>query len=180
MAYTFTINSKDKLTGSNNSGTYAVNFRILPDDVQFYKMSFSFFSTAGFYRDAINATPVLTTTYALGSINTNFLLSRSMSSNGSPSQLLGNIVRQIDQMKLTTAGTLSTDFVSFYTAFPEYTNQYKVILKPQIENLTIQILNNSTNALLVDTVQDGTASADMTAWTLTITLEPIKEQLPST
>ena len=106
MSYTFTINSKDKTSGTNNSGTYFVNFRILPDDVQFYKMSFSFYSNAGFYRDGINGTPVLTTTYALGSINTNLLLSRSMSSNGSPSQLLGNIVRQIDQVKLANAGTL--------------------------------------------------------------------------
>lgn len=173
MSYTFVINSKDKLTGNNNSGSYNVNFRILPDDVQFYEMTFAFYSTAGFYRDTISAGNLITNTNANGYITTNLPCARCITSNGSPMNVLGTFVRQVDP-----TGNASHPNITYLYADCA-TNCQKVYLKPQVESVQIQIYNTYTNSLFLDTDHAGANLADMSAWTLTIYLTPVKEKLPS-
>lgn len=173
MSYTFIIKSTDKLSGNNNSGFYNVNFRILPDDVQFYEMTFSFFSSAGFYRDTISPGNLITNTNANGYITTNLVCSRCITSNGSPMNVLGTFVRQVDP----TGNNSHPNITYLYSDCA--TNCQKVYLKPQIESVQVQIYNSYTNNLFLDTDHAGTNLSDMSAWTLTINLVPIKEQLPS-
>ncbi len=173
MSYTFVIKSTDKLTGNNNSGFYNVNFRILPNDIQFYEMTFSFYSNAGFYRDTISAGNSITNTNANGYITTTLQCSRCVTSNGSPMNVLGTFVRQVD-----STGILSHPNITYLYADCA-TNCPKVYLKPQVENIQIQIYNTASNSLFLDTDYAGANLGDMSAWTLTITLKPIKEELPS-
>jgi hypothetical protein len=177
MSYTFVIKSQDKISGANNSGSYNINFRILPDDIQFYNATFVFLSSGGFYKDSINVGNSFTNNNSCGYITTNLLNSRSMSSNGSPTNILGTIIRQVDANGFATGtGHPYTTFLSncYNTIFP------KVILKPQIETIQISVYNAFNNTLFVDTDYQGNLAADMTSWILTITLEPIKEPVPST
>lgn len=51
-SYTVFLNSTDKVSGSNNNGTYQINWDdFLPRDVDFYKVVFSFQTSGGYYRD---------------------------------------------------------------------------------------------------------------------------------
>ena len=48
------INSADKISGTNNNATYQVNWRdFLPDNVQCYKVAFSFQTIGGYYGDGL-------------------------------------------------------------------------------------------------------------------------------
>jgi len=175
MSYTFVIKSQDKISGTNNSGTYAVNFRILPDDVQFYNATFNFYSSVGFYKDTISGGNDITYTTGNGYITTNLVFARSMSSNNSPTNNLGTIRRQLDSIALAGHPTLTYLYSDCATNCP------KIILKPQIETLNISIYNSFNNSLFVDTNYNGSSFLlDMTNWILTLTLEPIKEPVPST
>lgn len=176
MSYTFVIKSQDKISGTNNNGTYAVNFRILPDDIQFYNATFNFYSSVGFYKDTISAGNEITYTTGNGYITTNLAFSRSMSSNSSPTNLLGNIRRQLDNVAISGSHPTLT-----YLYADCATNCPKIILKPQIENLNISVYNLFNNALFVDTdYNGGTFLLDMSSWVLTLTLDPIKVEVPST
>lgn len=175
MSYTFVIKSQDKISGTNNNGTYAVNFRILPDDVQFYNATFNFYSSVGFYKDTISGGNDITYTTGNGYINTNLVFSRSMSSNSSPTNNLGTIRRQLDSIALAGHPTLTYLYADCATNCP------KIILKPQIETLNISIYNSFNNSLFVDTNYNGSSFLlDMSSWVLTLTLDPIKVEVPST
>ena len=51
-SYTVFLNSTDKVSGSNNNGTYQINWDdFLPRDVDFYKVVFSFQTSGGYYKD---------------------------------------------------------------------------------------------------------------------------------
>jgi hypothetical protein len=52
-SYTLFLSSTDKISGNNNSAQFQVNWAdFLPRDVSDYKMSFSFQSGGGYYKDA--------------------------------------------------------------------------------------------------------------------------------
>lgn len=61
-SYTLFISSNDKISGSNNNGSYQINWQdFLPTNFNDYKLSFSFQSGGGNYKDS-NATFTATTT----------------------------------------------------------------------------------------------------------------------
>lgn len=176
MSYSFVIKSTDKISGTNNNGIYNINFRILPADVEFYEASFSFYTTAGFYRDVVDAGNAITNSNANGYITTNFINSRSMNSLGSPTNILGNIVRQVDPTGISAHPNMTYLYADCTT-----NTCPKIIAKPTLEQLSISVYNTFGNGLFVNTDHNGgTILTDMTSWIMTINLRPIKEQLPST
>ena len=51
-SYTVFLNSNDKVSGTNNNGTYQINWDdFLPRDIDFYKVIFSFQTAGGYYKD---------------------------------------------------------------------------------------------------------------------------------
>jgi len=171
--YTLYINSADKVSGSNNNGSYNVNWAsFLPTDFQFYKVLFSFQTAGGNYKDAsYNSTAYV---FSSAKVVLNFQ-GRSFSfdtSSQSNSISLGFVQRD-----LQVSGTTST--ASNTLSCWHGQNTPKTISRPSQNLINVQIINNynstSTNTVyLTDTNSAGTSlSSDMTNWSMILEFIPI-------
>ena len=174
-AYNFYINSMDKLAGStNNNASFNILWdNILPkDNINFYKVSFSFQTSAGYYKDTVSGTQNGSyTLYTLCNSNIKILVNFSSTSlsyettTKSQSLILGFVNRDIQSVSTYSIGnTFSCDF--------DY-NVPKIITKPTTNNLNIQLINMYSNNPLTDTNAAGAAFTDCTNWTMIMSLEPI-------
>lgn len=156
-SFSLVINSADKQSGTNNNGTYQVNWDdFLPRNYINYKVAFTFQTTGGNYKDATYSS--VATVFSSATIRINWG-GRSYSfdtSTKSPSINLGVIQRDIQ------TSTSSSNTLGCYYLY----NPPRTIARPNQNNVTVTIFNQSTGTLLVDTNALGTVlSSDMTNWT---------------
>jgi hypothetical protein len=177
MVYTFVIRSQDKISGTNNNSSYNINFRILPDEIKYYNIHYTFYTTPAFYYDHIDTGPSINNLCGNGWIECNLPFTKSSQSNGSPTKILGNWVRQVDNN--ADAGTLASGVtaVCYLQAVNGTTNVPRVISRPYIETLNVAVYNSFSNNLMTDSNIDGTLKSDMTNWILTLNLEPVFDDM---
>ena len=170
--YTFVINSRDKISGTNNNGTFNINFNILPREYKYYQVKFSMITDSAFYTDTYDTTGNVNILYApqTAIVNCSLLSSLSRQTDNSPSRLLGIILR--NQSQSTTIGANS---IRYFVA-QENTNVPITVLRPQQDNMTISIGTSSLGTFLVSTNLDGSAlQSDMSNYILVLKFTPIKE-----
>ena len=173
--YNFYISSMDKLgLSTNNNASFNILWdTILPkDNVNFYKVSFSFQTSAGYYKDKVSATQSGYYTwydncYSNMKILVNFQTPNNSydTSTKSSSMILGFANRDIQNASSLSIGNT-------FSCWYDY-NCPKVILKPTTNNLNIQLINMYSNNPLTDTTSAGVAFSDCTNWTMILALEPI-------
>lgn len=173
QTYTLYINSADKVSGSNNNGSYNVNWAsFLPTDFQFYKVLFSFQTAGGNYKDATYSSTAYVFSSAKVVLNfqgRSFSFDTSTQSN---SNSLGFIQRD-----LQVSGTITTPSNTLSCWHGQ--NTPKTISRPSQNLINVQIINNynstSTNTVyLTDTNSSGTSlSSDMTNWSMILEFIPI-------
>ena len=80
QVYSFVINSKDKISGTNNNATYNLMFSILPREYKYYKVAFSFRCNPAMFVDTYDTTGNVDIDYSSqsGYIKTSLLLQNSM------------------------------------------------------------------------------------------------------
>ena len=172
--YNFYLNSSDKIAETNNNATFNILWdNILPkNNINDYKVSFSFQTSAGYYKDTVNG-GVTYTQYTLCNSNIKILANFNTSNNTydtstkSQSNILGYATRDIQN-----ASTLSIG--NTFSCWYDY-NPPKYIIKPSTNQLTIQLLNMYSNNNLVDTNATGAVYTDCTPWTMILSLQPIDE-----
>jgi hypothetical protein len=155
-SFSLIINSTDKLSGTNNNGTYQVNWDdFLPRNYINYKVAFTFQTTGGNYKDGTYNS--IATVFSSATIRINWG-GRSYSfdtSTKSPSINLGVIQRDIQ------TSTSSSNTLGCYYLY----NPPRTIARPNQNIITVSIYNQSTGGLLVDTTTAPTLLTDMTNWT---------------
>jgi len=164
--YTLYINSNDKVSGTNNNASFAINWDdFLPREYQKYKVAFNFQTSGGNYKDATYATvPYVfsAATIKMNNLGKTFSFDTATKSN---SYTLGVIQRDIQ-----TTGSSSNTLACYYLYNPP-----KTMTRPNQNLITILVYNNYfANTLLTDTNAGGTAlSADMTSWSMVMEFIPI-------
>ena len=136
-----------------NSATFQINWAdILPIDFKQYKVSFTFQSSPGSYKDITTTIP--NKIFSQAKILIDFQ-GRSYSFDAGTkghSNLIGMIMKN-------TNNILSCDYFS---------NPSKTIDSPNQNNITVSIVNTNTNLPLVDTYTNNVGSnylaQDMTSW----------------
>ena len=170
--YNFYINSSDKISGTNNNANFLINWdSILPhDNINNYKVSFSFQTSAGYYKDSVAGTQngnytLYNQLYSNIKILTNFTSSNISydTSTKSQSLILGYCNRDIQN-----AGTFSIG--NTFSCFYDY-NPPKIISKPNSYSFNVQLINMYNNIALTDTTSAGVAFNDCTNWTMILQLE---------
>jgi hypothetical protein len=158
--FTVILNSINKIGGTNNNALYNVPWdTFLPRKFNEYKIVFSFGCVGGFYFDVANG---ISNTSA--KIICDFGSKSFTYDTNNNTTTLGLITRD-----LQTSNTSSNSYTCFY-----YQNCSRCIGRPITNMLNVQIFNNYTNALLVNTTSNGTPLTDMTAYTLMIEFIPIE------
>lgn len=175
MVYTFVIKSSDKISGDNNNCSFLVNFRILPDEIKYYNVHYTFYTTPSFYYDHIDAGNTIINLNGNGRIECNLPFSKSAETNGSPTKTLGNWVRTVDNNADAGGGNITA--ICYLQSVNGTTNVPRVISTPNTETLNISIYNSFTNGLMTDSGVNGVVTTDMTPWTLTLNLEPVFEDI---
>jgi len=166
--YSVVVNSADKQSGTNNNGTYQINFDdFLPREYNKYKLAFTFQTTGGNYKDGTyNSVPIV---FSSATIRINWG-GRSYSfdtSTKAPSINLGVIQRDI-QISTSSSNTLGCYYLY---------NPPRTVARPNTNNITISIYNQATGSFLVDTNSTGTSLlSDMTAWTAYFEFIPIRNE----
>lgn len=171
QGYTFVINSRDKISGTNNNGTFNINFNILPREFKYYQVKFSMVTDSAFYTDTYGVDNV-TITYApqTAFVSCSLLSPLSRQTDNSPSDVLGIILR--NQSQSTTIGANS---IRYFVA-QENTNVPITVLRPEQDNMTISIITSSIGTYLVSTNLDGSVlQSDMSNYVLIMKFTPIKE-----
>jgi len=175
MVYTFVIKSTDKISGDNNNGTYSINFRILPDEVKYYNIHYTFYTAPSFYYDHIDSSDDIVNLCGNGYIECNLPFTKSAQTNGSPTKLLGNWVRQVDNNADVGGGSVTA--ICYLQSVNGTTNVPRTISRPYTEILNVSVYNSFSNNLMTDTETNGTLTDDMTSWILTLNLEPVFEDI---
>jgi hypothetical protein len=175
MVYTFVINSRDKISGDNNNATFLVNFRILPDEIKYYNVHYTFYSTPSYYYDHVDSGNDIVSLSGNGWIECNLPFTKSAQTNGSPTKLLGNWVRQVDNNADVGGGNITA--ICYLQSVNGTTNVPRIVSKPYTETLNVSIYNSFSDNLMTDTETDGTLTDDMTSWILTLNLEPVFEDI---
>lgn len=174
--YNFYINSADKISGTNNNANFYINWdSILPHDgVNYYKVSFSFQTCSGYYKDAVSNSQNGTYTlydklFSNIKILTNFQSSNISydTSTKSQSLILGYVTRDIQNASATYS--IGNTFSCFF----DY-NAPKIITKPNSSSFNVQLINSYSNIALTDTNSAGVAFTDCTNWTMILQLEECK------
>jgi len=168
MTWSFVIRSQDKISGTNNSGVYYLNFRILPRDIKYFRLTFYFYTTPSYYKDTIAANHTITYSANNGYITTNLTTSLSAESTGSPSNLLGFWTKQMNPTDIP-----AHPYLTYLYSGIENTSVPITIMRPSNENVSINIYNLLNNQLLVDTDQTGALLGDCGNWILGLNLEPV-------
>lgn len=161
--YTLFLNSVNKISGTNNNATYNIVWdSFLPRKFDEYKIVFNFQSLGGFYFDVVNGISNTSARLLVDFGSKSF--SYDTNNGSSASSNLGIISRD-----LQTSTTSSNTFSAFY-----YQNCSRCIGRPMTNMLNIQIFNNYTNALLLNTTSNGQPLTDMTPYSLMIEFIPIE------
>ena len=166
--YSLFLSSGDKVAGSNNNATFNIDWpNLLPDHIQYFKVSFNLVTCGGYYKDgSCNATSCnfnnIKVVVDFGGKSFSF-----DSKNASNSPTLGYAIRDIQ-----TSTTSSNSF----TTLGGWNNVKKTIARPNQQVLNVKLYcTQPNNVLLVDTNSGGTAlSGDCTAWNMAIEFEPIE------
>jgi hypothetical protein len=170
QVYSFVINSADKIAGSNNLATYNLMFSILPREYSYYKVAFSFMSDPAFFVDTWDTVGNNTITYSseCGRILTNLLLQNSVKTDNSPSNLLG-----IFNRSYSTQNTTTSNHICYMTA-GDIQNQEIVVLRPDVDQITISVLAGTGNTPLVSTNSTGTLNGDCPNYIIALQFTPVK------
>lgn len=168
MTFSIVIDSRDKISGTNNSCLFNVNWNILPDNIKYWRLTYSFYTTTSFYKDSVSAGNAITYTASNGFITTNLFTPLSNQSNNSQTKILGFWVKQMNPTNIT-----AHPYLTYLYSSIENTSAPLTILRPSNQNIQINIYNLFNNSLVVDTAHDGTQQADMSAWVLNLNFEPV-------
>jgi len=171
QTYTFVINSRDKIAGTNNAATYNLMFSILPREYQHYKVGFCFNTDPAFFVDTYDTVGNVNMTYTTGCghIETSLLLQTSMGTNNSPSNTLGLITRSA-----STQNTTTTNHICYITA-NEGTNPEITVLRPGIDQININIFSGSGSTPFVSTNNNGILQSDLPPYLLIMQFTPVKD-----
>lgn len=171
MSYTFVLNSRDKISGSNNSATYNILFSRLAREYKYYSVSFTFTTDPAFFTDTYDTVGNVNITYSseTGHIRTNLLSQTSINTANSPSTVLGIIVRNFNTLNTTTTNNIC------YLYANDTMNQDVVVLRPELDQITIDLFVNSGDTPLVSTNTLGVLQADSPPYILIMKFTPIKE-----
>lgn len=166
--YNLYLSSNDRISGNHNNAVFNINWNdFLPMNYNLYKMVFSFQTAGGYYKDPTGNAIV----YSSGKIvfNTQGRTFSFDSSTMSSSNTIGYIQRDIQ-----TAGSSANTISCFYMQNPP-----KTVMRPSQNNINIQIFNtyNTYNNLLTTTDNAGTASSDMTPWSMIIEFIAIENSI---
>lgn len=171
MSYTFVIKSSDRISGTNNSATYNILFSRLPREYKYYSVSFTFATDPAFFVDTYDTTGGIEVYYSSenGHIRTNLLSQTSMETNNSPSTVLGIITRSFN--------TLNTTLVNFicYMYANKSTNQEVVVLRPEVDQIKIEVNVNTSDFLMVSTDVNGNLQDDLPPYMLVLQFTPVKD-----
>lgn len=168
--YSVVINSADKLTGSNNNGTYQINWDdFLPREYQQYKLCFSFQTAAGQYKDGTYTAIQHYFSSLYISLN-NLGRSYSFETRRLASSYKLGVARRDIQISGTATSSSNTLACSYLS------NPPRTIDRPNQNIITIQIYNSYNNSLMLDTNKAATTIlTDMSNWTLFLEFIPIEE-----
>jgi hypothetical protein len=172
QVYTFLLDSRDKIAGNNNTATFNIMFSILPREYRYYKVSFSFYTDVAYFIDKINTVDanVIDSFTGLGRILTNLLLQNSVRTDNSPSNQLGFITRSV-----STQNTTATNHLCFIMA-DKRTNQEIVVLRPDVDQITLQILNGTSSTTpYVNTNASAVLQSDLPNYILQLQFTPVKD-----
>lgn len=171
QVYSFVINSRDKVAGTNNLATYNLMFSILPREYKYYKVGFSFYTDPAVFVDTINADNInVDYSSESGRILTNLLLQNSMRTDNSPSNQLGFITRST-----STQNNVSTNHVCYICA-DKGTNEEIVVLRPDVDQITLTILAGTGDGVpFVSTNTTGVKQADLPNYLLHLQFTPVKD-----
>jgi hypothetical protein len=163
--YSLVLSSVNKISGNNNAAVFTVLWEdFLPRRYNMYKVAFNYQCVGGNYKDGIYNT--VSTIFSSAIIKINFG-GRSYSFDSAtlgPSTSLGVVQRDLQ------TSTSASNTLSCYYLF----NAPRTISTPTTNQITVQILNQSTGTLLVDTNTAGTSLlSDMTNWTMFLEFIPI-------
>jgi len=167
--YTIFLRSGDKIAGStNNNAIFNINFpSFLPQDISMYKLRFFFSTTKGYYRDNTYGSTFIG--FAAIKILCDIVKSNTTFDTTTNSSYIGLGIGLRDLGFINT----NTYGVSTISA-SRTTNPPITIVSPKLNQINVQLINLSTNALLVDTLHDGSALlTDASGWVLTLELEPL-------
>jgi hypothetical protein len=172
QVYTFLLNSRDRIAGNNNTGTYNIMFSILPREYRYYKVGFSFYTDPAFFVDTYDTTGLIDVLYSsqCGRILTNLLLQNSMRTDNSPSTQLGFITRSTSVQNTTT-----TNHICYITA-DKGTNQEICVLRPDVDQIQLFILAGTGDGQpLVSTNSTGTLETDCPPYLLQLQFTPVRD-----
>lgn len=171
QVYSFLLNSRDKISGTNNNAVYNLMFSILPREYKYYKVGFSFYTDPAIFVDTINADNInVDYSSESGRILTNLLLQNSMRTDNSPSNQLGFITRST-----STQNNVATNHVCYICA-DKGTNQEIVVLRPDVDQIQIFILAGTGDGVpFVSTSTNGTKQADLPPYLLHLQFTPVKD-----
>jgi hypothetical protein len=171
QVYSFVINSQEKIAGTNNSATYNLMFSILPREYQYYKVGFSLVTDPAFFVDTYDTVSNVNMTYTTGCghIETTLLLQSSMKTNNSPSNVLGFFTRSTSVQNTTT-----TNHICYMNA-DKSINQEIVVLRPDVDQISINIYTGTGSTLLVSTNNNGILQSDMPNYLLIMQFTPVKD-----
>ena len=170
QVYSFVVESKDKISGNNNNATYNLMFSLLPREYKYYKVAFSFMCEPDFFVDSYTGATDITYSSECGRITTSLLLQSSMKTDNSPSNTLGFVYRSISTQNATV-----TNHICYITA-DKSTNQEIVVLRPDVDQIKINILAGVGNNPLVSTNNDGTVlSSELPPYIMILQFTPVKE-----
>jgi hypothetical protein len=173
-SYTLYLNSNDKVSGNNNNAIFNVNWdSFLSREYDQYKVSYSFITAGGNYKDGTAYTGTTTCNFNNCRIICDFQ-GRSLSYNtatNASSNILG-----FAQRDMQSSTSTSNSFSCFFYQFPA-----KTIARPNQNQLNIQIYNaglqlSQYNQLLIDSNVAGTAlGTDMTSWAMVMEFIPVAQ-----
>lgn len=172
QVYTFLLDSRDKISGDNNTATFNIMFSILPREYRYYKVGFSFYTDPAIFVDTYDTTGLIDVYYSseCGRILTNLLLQNSMRTDNSPSNQLGFITRST-----STQNNVATNHICYITA-DKGTNQEIVVLRPDVDQISVTILaGTGTNQPLVTTNTVGVLNADCPPYIIQLQFTPVKD-----
>lgn len=172
QVYSFLLDSRDKISGNNNTATFNIMFSILPREYKYYKVGFSFYTQPSYFIDVINAVDanIIDSFTGMGRILTNLLLQNSTTTNNSPSNLLGFLTRST-----STQNNVATNHICYIMA-DKSTNQEIVVLRPDVDQITLKILNGVSNTEpYVSTTSTGSFDTDLPDYILHLQFTPVKD-----
>lgn len=172
QVYTFLLDSRDKISGDNNTACFNIMFSILPREYRYYKVGFSFYTDPAIFVDTYDTVGLIDVLYSSesGRILTNLLLQNSMRTDNSPSNQLGFITRSP-----STQNTTTTNHICYITA-DKGTNQEIVVLRPDVDQISLTILaGTGTNQPLVTTNTNGVLNSDCPPYILQLQFTPVKD-----